>query len=172
MCVSQELPPWVRIGKFQVLRAIRSLHCYGSARPALNWFPEQAAFLPACLPLSFLPFFFLLLSFLPSFPFSFPLSKFLQWILLCHLLFVPNSPHCCSSASAQGFCLNKQFLKFWFRLHLHFSSQSVIAIMHTDAAKPVVGEKSQSGERLPIAFLSTDVLPKETHICSKKTWML
>ena len=169
--MSQELPPWVRIGKFQVLRAIRSLHCYGSACPAWNRFPKQPAFLPACLPLSSLPSFSLFLSFLPSFPFSFPLSKFLQWIVLRHLLLVSNFPHHCSSPSARGFCPNKQFLKFRFRLYFQFSSHSVISVMHTDAPKDVVGEKSESGERLHIAFLSTDSLPKEISICSNNMWM-
>lgn len=127
--MSQELPPWVQIGKLQVLRAIRSLQCYGSSRPGWNWVPKQPAFLPASLP-PFLPSFFLFLSFLPSFPFSFPLSKFLQWILLCHLLFVSNFPHHCSSASPRGFCLNKQFLKLRFRLYFQLSSHSDFHYAH------------------------------------------
>ena len=132
---------------------------------------SQTASLLVCLHPSFLHSFFLSLSFLPSRSFSFPLSKFLQWILLCHLLFTSNFPHRCSSVSAWGFCLRKQFLKFRLRLYFQLSSHSVISIVHTDAPNEIAGEKSQSCKRLCIACLPTDSLPEEIPICSYKMRM-
>lgn len=151
-------------GKFPVLKAIRFLHCYESACPAINWFPKQPAFLPASFLCPFFP------SFLPSTPFSFPLSTFLQWILLRHLLFVSDFAHRCSSASAMGFCLNTQFLKFRFGLYLQLPSHSVIPIVHAGAPKHIVGEKSRS-VKMHIAFLPRDLPPEEISICSNKMWM-
>lgn len=97
--MSQELPPWVWVGKFQILRAIRLLHCYGSICLAWNWFPKQPASQLAFL----IPF--LSLPFPSSFHFLLLFISFVQIFAVNSLLspaFISDFPHCCSSASAWG----------------------------------------------------------------------